>query len=182
MPYILSRQCLPYLDRYWRLCVGVITGSHGGCDWLGPEWGLSTLPEPLCDSDRCVLSPILLTPCGWGVHHHQTQARANCFSLETVVSQSEKPKCDWMGAVNISTWMWDLPLLFMCHRLRVKYCAKPLSGRRGPCPTEFRARLCCWRHLPEPGRLARCHSLSVCLRNRKPHWKVEVLARPQAPP
>lgn len=69
----------------------------------------------------------------------------------------------------------------MCNRLST--IAKPLSGQRGPYPTVFRAHgfaagVTC---LNQDIWLDAIASLSVCLGNRKPHWKVEVLARPQVP-
>lgn len=71
---------------------------------------------------------------------------------------------------------------FVCVPLaKGKYCGQALEWQRCPYPTEFRARLCCWSHLPEPEYLARCHSLSVCQRKRKPHWKVESWRGPRCP-
>lgn len=120
--------------------------------------------------------------CGWNIQHCQTQAGETALlQKQQYLNQGKRTKVGSDGdcqhvhlGVALATFL-HVPLA------KGKSCGQALSGPRSLDPTESTARRCCWSHLPQPGCLARCHSLSVCLRNRKPQWKAEVLAGPQVP-
>lgn len=117
------------------------------------------------------------------IQHCQTQAGETALlQKQQYLNQGKRTKVGSDG--DCQHVHLDVALATFLHvpLAKGKSCGQALSGQRSLYPTESAAWRCCWSHLPQPGCLARCHSLSVCLRNRKPQWKAEVLAGPPGAP